>query len=152
MAKLTGIKALFGKKKIEQLLDEQIKKFNDQTLKTLQYVGEEFINKARTSGNYTDRTGNLRSSIGYMVFLNGVVQSQNFTAAASGKKTNSAEGRGKGRLFAQEVSQEYPQGFVLIGVAGMSYAAAVEANNFDVITGSAPEADIFKQIFDEINI
>lgn len=151
MAKLNGIKALFGRAKVEQLLDEQIKKFNEQTLKTLQFVGEQFVNKARTNGNYTDRTGNLRSSIGYMVFYNGELQSQNFTAPAAGKKTNSAVGRNAGRKFAIEKGQEFPKGFVLIGVAGINYAAAVEANNYDVITGSEPEAAIFKEIFDEIN-
>ena len=87
-----------------------------------------------------------------MIFLDGVLLGSNFSAAAAGKKTSSSEGRSKGRSFAMEISTEYPKGFVLIGVAGMSYAAAVEANNFDVITGSEPEADLFKQIFDEINI
>jgi hypothetical protein len=38
------------------------------------------------------------------------------------------------------IAKSYPTGFVLIVVAGMDYAAAVEAKGFDVLTVSGLQA------------
>ena len=74
--------------------------------------------------------------------MNGQIIEQNFIG-----KT---EGKNQGQKTAEEVALQYPEGYVLIGVAGMKYAAYVEAKNFDVITGSAPEAELIKSILREI--
>ena len=47
---------------------------------------------------------------------------------------------------------DYPKGMVLIGVAGMGYAAAVESRGYDVITGSAPNSNDIKDLLGAINI
>lgn len=143
MARVNGIKALFSSNTISQVLEQFKSDVEDKLLETLQYVGEEFVNKARSNNTYRDRTGNLRSSIGYIILLDGKVIDSNF----EGK---SASGKSKGKDVAKEVGSEYTEGYVLIGVAGMNYAAYVEAKGFDVITGAAPEAELLKSILNEI--
>ena len=54
-------------------------------MKKMMYLGEKFVNKARLEGNYKDRTGNLRSSIGYIILLNGKIVNQNFSGKTKGK-------------------------------------------------------------------
>ena len=142
MAGLNGLKALFNGNQLNNIFNQFQEKIDDEILKSLQYIGETFVNKARTSGNYKDRTGNLRSSIGYIILNNGKVIDANFTGDNTGQS--------EGKRVANEVADEYPDGYVLIGVAGMKYAAYVEAKSFDVITGSAPEAAFLKSILNEI--
>jgi len=99
---------------------------------TLAMVGENFVNDARTIRTYKDQTGNLRSSIGYIIARDGNIIQENI----EGK----AEGRAQAKKIADEVLRENKKGFVLIVVAGMEYAAAVESKGYDVITGSVPAA------------
>ncbi|GAH74567.1 unnamed protein product, partial [marine sediment metagenome] len=99
---------------------------------TLAMVGENFVNDARNIKTYKDQTGNLRSSIGYIIARDGNIIQENI----EGK----AEGRAQAKEIANEVLRENNKGFVLIVVAGMEYAAAVESKGYDVITGSVPAA------------
>lgn len=99
---------------------------------TLAMVGENFVNDARNIRTYQDQTGNLRSSIGYIIARDGNIIQENI----EGK----AEGRSQAKKIADEVLRENKKGFVLIVVAGMEYAAAVESKGYDVITGSVPAA------------
>ena len=99
-------------------------------LTRLQLIGEEFVKNARTNGSYTDRSSNLRSSIGYVVLLDGQEQFESFPG-------NTEEGKKAGRSVASEVSSEFPRGWILVCVAGMQYASLVEARGFSVITNSA---------------
>jgi len=48
--------------------------------------------------------------------------------------------------YANQIKSKY-KGLVLIGIAGMEYAAAVEAKGYDVITGSAPTNEIMQNAF-----
>jgi hypothetical protein len=95
-------------------------------------VGENFVNDARSIRTYKDQTGNLRSSIGYIIARDGNIIQENI----EGK----AEGRSQAKKIADEVLKENRKGFVLIVIAGMEYAAAVESKGYDVITGSVPAA------------
>ena len=97
---------------------------------TLAMVGEKFVNDARTIRTYKDQTGNLRSSIGYIIARDGNIIQENI----EGK----SEGRAQAKETTNEVLRENSKGFVLIVVAGMEYAAAVESKGYDVITGSVP--------------
>jgi len=99
---------------------------------TLAMVGENFVNDARNIRTYQDQTGNLRSSIGYIIARDGNIIQENI----EGK----AEGRSQAKKIAEEVLRENKKGFVLIVIAGMEYAAAVESKGYDVITGSVPAA------------
>lgn len=114
----------------------------------LQYIGEQCIKIAREKGDYNDITGNLRSSIGYVVLLNGaavkqrIVQPTNVTPGerdvtrtkSDGSQYMAKEhvgGTGRGgrkaaKSLLDKLKTKYPRGCVLIVCAGMNYAAYVE--------------------------
>lgn len=98
-------------------------------------VGERSIIEARDNGSYTDRTGNLRNSVGYVVLLDGVVQSQ-----GNINKHNQEQ--------IEKIKVKYPKGLVLIVVAGMNYAAYVEAKGYNVLSSAELMAEnILKQLY-----
>lgn len=120
------------KKLIIQIIDKKI-------FDTLTFVGESFVNQSRQSGSYLDQTGNLRSSIGYLILKDGVVKRSDFKAGDKGDVNG--KGVADAKAHAKEVSGQYSQGWVFIGVAGMQYAAAVESKGKEVITGSSLKAE-----------
>lgn len=93
------------------------------------------VGVARMSGTYTDRTGNLRSSIGYMIKDNGKTVAEDFQSAGAGS-TDGSEGTRKAREVAERVSSMYGNQLVAVLVAGEDYAVYVESLGFDVISGS----------------
>lgn len=106
-------------------------------IEVLSYVGESFVNEARQKrpeeGSFHDRTGNLRSSIGYIVAFDGQIANQDYEGTS--------EGQANARKVLNEVLQDNRSGLVLIVCAGMEYGAAVEAKGYDVISGSIPNAE-----------
>lgn len=110
-------------------------------LRRFQRIGEAFIANARSNDTYRDQTGNLRSSIGYVILKNG----EQLFASFPGDKS---QGKTKAGKVVDDVKDKYPQGFVLIVVAGMEYAAYVEAMGYDVLTASgiAAENDLRKAV------
>lgn len=90
-------------------------------------VGEMAVKYARENGGYTDRTSNLRHSIGYLIIQDGEVKTDAF---------GSTEPQQAARTYAYLVARDYPRGTVLIWVAGMHYARYVEAKGLDVLEGS----------------
>lgn len=117
-------------KKFHKYLQQQIELCKETCIKTLDYVGLECVREARTRRTYTDRTGNLRSSTGYYVLCEGKVVRKGGFEAVSPKAT---EGPSEGRKFIAEIASGYPSGIVLVVVAGMDYAAYVEANGYNVL-------------------
>jgi len=104
-------------------------------IRVLTYAGEHFVVLARENGNYTNVTGNLRSSIGYMVILEGIVISEKFQKADQG--TDGETGVRDAKRLAQELALTHNDGLVLIGLAGMDYALHVEnIAGRDVISSS----------------
>jgi hypothetical protein len=119
----------------KQLLARK-QRLEEATLLRLQRVGETFITNARSNNTYQDQTGNLRSSIGYVILKDGVqVVGSAFEVVKKGNK-----GSQIGEEMVGAIAKSYPTGFVLIVVAGMDYAAAVEAKGFDVLTVSGLQA------------
>lgn len=106
----------------------------------LQKIGEDFVTRARKNDTYKDRTSNLRNSIGYVIFENGKQVSENFRKTGKGTEKSTQDGLAIGRSKAQEIAKNYPKGYVLVCIAGMNYAAAVESKGFDVISASSIEA------------
>lgn len=143
MAKLNGFKALFSSAAINKTLQDSLKKWEDKTLQSMAYMGERFVNQARSSGSYKDRTGNLRSSIGYVVLKDGKIVTNSFSSEGG-------KGKSKGAKVAKEIAAKHPDGFVLIGVAGMGYAFHVEKRGLDVITGSEPNSKQLKNMLSAI--
>lgn len=88
---------------------------------------------ARKKGNYQDHTGNLRSSIGYVIVKDGDILTENYKQSTSG--TDKQTGIREAKRLVSELIPLYKRGWVLIGVAAMPYAVYVEAiDNLDVIS------------------
>lgn len=133
-----GIKANFKIGDIQKEFDKAQKRVEDAMIKALKRLGEKCIQVARDSGDYIDQTGNLRSSIGYIIVVNGTIIERNFETA---NKDENGTGIATGSKFSETLAQKYSQGFVLIVVAGMSYAAAVESKSKDVLTSAEKYAE-----------
>ena len=122
----------FSQGSINNRINKWVVSIEQRIIWTLAMVGESFVNDARSTQTYQDQTGNLRSSIGYIIAKDGIIIQEN----VEGKP----EGVAQARKIAREVLRDNSKGFILIVVAGMSYAAAVESKGYDVITGSIPAA------------
>ena len=122
---------------IERMLKDKIEKYQEKIVRVLRYVGEKCINEAREYGSYQDRTGNLRSSIGYIILKDGKpIEKGGFKITKSG-----GNGQKEGETFINKIISQYPKGFVLVVVAGMKYASYVEARNYNVLTSAELLAD-----------
>ena len=100
---------------------------------TLCYVGERCLIEAREGGTYLDQTGNLRSSIGYAVLINGqVIQSD-----CADKVKDGSEGLSEGQQYLRSrILKASKKGVVLIVTAGMNYAEYVEAKGYVVLSSA----------------
>lgn len=95
------------------------------------------INLAKNTDTYTDRTNNLRSSIGGVVYHSGQMVHSQFEASGKGSEGDGQAGVSKGLELAKEKASEVEvDGFVCVVVAGEHYARYVENKGFDVVTGS----------------
>lgn len=131
------ITQLTPRQSIEQHMQLEIQKKEQALLYYLAYIGESVVNIAKETRGYTDRTGNLVSSIGYVLVKDGrVVQSPSFDQTMDG-----ATGAQQGEEFAiQKAAELIPRGFGIVVVAGMDYATYVEATGRNVLTRSEIEA------------
>lgn len=108
----------------------------------LTYIGEECIRIARENGSYNDITGNLRSSIGYVVLVDGKPVIQGKPKQYKGKKGNGSDGAPAADALLKKLQAKFPWGVVLIVCAGMNYAAYVEAiHHKDVLTSAELRAE-----------
>jgi hypothetical protein len=132
-----GLKATFTEADVRRALDLGALEIERGILRIFQFVGEKFVKDAKESlkidagmfpkGDYQDQTANLRSSIGFMVLKDGIVQSQKVERSQS-----------EGVAAAMSLLYRIPkEGYQLIGVAGMDYASAVESRGYNVITSQA---------------
>ena len=107
-------------------------------LKRLKVIGEEAINTARTSRRYLDQTGNLTSSIGYVILRRGSIVNK----AGFDKVKKGDEGVRQGESLATSLAKDYPHDFALIVVAGMDYAAYVEAKGLGGMTAAELQSKV----------
>ncbi len=148
-----GIELKTPMSEINRYIEQQIKRAEEAIIYNLQYVGERVVNHARSlpspsaaaykgripphKPNYIDHTANLRSSIGYVISCDGNIRTNGgFKAEANG-----STGAASGTKYAKEVAGRYPEGIVLVVVAGMEYAAYVSAKGYDVIDSAELLAD-----------
>lgn len=134
-----GLTPMFNLQQMKGAILDFADQMQSSQMEALARIGEEFVNNAKDNGSYEDRTGNLRNSVGYVIALDGEVMDSKFFASGNPQDDTGIK---KGMQMAQSISQQY-KGLVLIGVAGMEYAAAVERKGYDVITGSVPEVQEF---------
>ena len=150
-----GITAQF-KSDIDNVFNLLLKEIDRQIIESLCRVGEEAVKLARLphENDWTDRTGNLRSSIGYVVFVDGKQYAMStFESVPPGKtkqpKNATYNGSNVGYALAQQVGEQ-TQGYALVVVAGMNYAVHVESKGRDVLTSAEKQAekDIAKELAD----
>ena len=99
----------------------------------------EIAAEARELNTYQDQTSNLRSSIGYGIYIDGQPFTEEYRNAGSGT-TDGSEGQQRARETVEEVAAKYPEGIVGVIVAGEYYALYVESKGYDVLTGPANHA------------
>ena len=132
-----AIKRITTDAEITQYLEKRIDELRGKIIEAFSYVGEQAVNEARQNHRYKDQTGNLTSSIGYCVLDNGnVVLESSFEVVKEGK-----QGSQDGRNFLHRLMAEHPTGIALIVVAGMEYAAYVEAKNLNVLDSAEQLAE-----------
>lgn len=128
-----GIKAGFTKSNIQKRFDAFLSVVQEEQIKALQYLGEMCVAHARSipkEQDFEDQTGNLRSSIGYAVFVDGVA-----VHASYNEVSNGAIGVKTGETLAKKIG-ENTEGVSLVVTAGMKYALYVESRGRDVITSA----------------
>lgn len=140
-----GIKATGSATGIRKDVEEALRNQEAAIVYALGVIGEKAINYqkqlkgSKESKAYTDRSGNLRSSVGYVVVKDGEVVDVLFENAGTG--TDGTEGVKTGENFARSLAGQYPKGYVLIVVAGMKYASYVANRGYDVLDGAALMAE-----------
>ncbi|MFR4026946.1 MAG: HK97 gp10 family phage protein [Alistipes indistinctus] len=106
--------------------------YDRKAVEWLSVLGERVVKYAREHGSYTDRTGNLRNSIGYVVVQYGRIVTEDFSIGSG-----HGEAKAQARAYALEVARNLPANKTyLVWVAGKEYAKYVEAKGFDVLEGS----------------
>lgn len=141
-----AINPRFTKAQIREKLEKERKLLHRRIIVRLNYLGTECVRLARSLDTYKDRTGNLRNSIGFVIVYNGLILQENFEKVTDGDGSGAQTVDGQvaektdplavARELAETEAENYTKGYALIVVAGMNYAAAVEANNYDVLTSA----------------
>jgi len=132
------MKPKFTRAKIQAYTQTITKRIERVFIRELLKLGTECVNIARSlsveDGSYTDQTGNLRSSIGFELYVNGSLYIDDFAQNPGSGSTDGSEGMAKGKALATEIGGL--GNFSLVIVAGMEYAEEVEARNKDVISSA----------------
>lgn len=120
-----GIVQEFSDATIAETTNAFRKRVEASTVLMLSELGESLVKYARERHNYKDRTGNLTNSIGYVVV--------NKRKVVSNGGFGNGSGANNGYSIALKLASDTPQDYSLIVVAGMNYAAYVEAKGYNVI-------------------
>ncbi|WP_418202507.1 hypothetical protein [Bacteroides sp.] len=113
---------------VNSYIERKLEIWRQLLIRNFSYIGEQVLNAARSTDSYKDQTGNLRSSLGYVVAVDGrVADISSFAVVKNGQ-----EGSKTGADYARKLARKYPKGIVLIVCAGMNYAAYVSAKGYDV--------------------
>lgn len=131
-----GIRMTTKPDEIHRILMEEARRVEMLTIRALSGLGEQCVNRIRNRAgdkSWYDRSGNLRSSVGYVIAHNGnIIQYSGFNQVKQG-----SEGVKAGKDLAEELVKRYSNDYVLVVVAGMNYAEKVEAmDNKDVLAST----------------
>ncbi|GGF00140.1 hypothetical protein SAMN05443634_105159 [Chishuiella changwenlii] len=124
-----GLKANFSNSDLSNYHKKIEQDIYNKAIQTYQYLGESIVAYAKGDVGFMDQTGNLRSSIGYVLFVNGQVYKESY----EGKQ----EGIRAGKDLAKDLASSLRRApIVLVITAGMNYAYQVETRGKNVISGS----------------
>lgn len=131
-----GIRMTTKLSEVHDMLMREAERVERLTIRALSKLGEQCVTKIRDRAgdkSWYDQTGNLRSSVGYVIAHNkNIIQYSTFNQVKQG-----SEGVKTGKDLAEELAKKYSNNYVLIVVAGMNYAEFVEAmDNKDVIAST----------------
>lgn len=137
-----GITPRFNPADVAKKFDGLLNIIQNETVRALQYVGEEAVKYARTAipdpdhggKGFKDDTGNLRSSIGYAIYHNGKQIDASY-GKGLGDIEETPKGTQQGQTLADKAA-EGTRGFALVVTAGMYYAVYVESKGRDVLTSA----------------
>lgn len=139
-----GIRATVTTKQIRKYARRCEEIVYDEFVKELSKIGQEAestIQNRSHDESWIDRTGNLRSSIGYAVYSRGKIVAQSAFNFGHGEV-----GKAEGRRYVEHIASRYKSVCALAVVAGMDYAKLVEAmENKDVL------ASVQLQILSEVD-
>jgi hypothetical protein len=158
-----GIKLSGKLDEIHKALMKEAERVETLTIRALAYLGEQCVRRIRDrpgEKSWFDQSGNLRSSVGYIISHNGNIVSSYGFDSSMGKATHTKqveyvtkdgkkvsftarvkaggqEGAKAGKDLAEELIKRYSNDYVLVIVAGMNYAEYVEAmDNKDVLAST----------------
>lgn len=123
---------------IEAYVEEELQKRIRLVIEAFERIGEECIKVAKVKvqaipKDFEDQSGNLRSSVGYAILDDGeLVQEPTVVSVVKDGK----DGEKRAKAYIKELQSEYNDGLVLIVVAGMDYAAYVQAKGYDVLVSA----------------
>lgn len=121
---------------INAAIQAEKERANMLAIRALSYLGEMCVIEAKDrpqEASWFDHSGNLRSSIGYVIVHNGkIIRYSGFNQVKQG-----SEGVKEGKTLAEELSRKHSSGYALIVVAGMNYAELVEAMDNKNVLASA---------------
>lgn len=131
-----GIRMTTKLSEVHDMLMREAERVERLTIRALSKLGEQCVTKIRDRAgdkSWYDQTGNLRSSVGYVIAHNkNIIQCSTFNQVKQG-----SEGVKTGKDLAKELAKRYSNNYVLIVVAGMNYAEFVEAmDNKDVLAST----------------
>lgn len=130
-------------------VDDFILEIYREVFAFLAQLGQSAYETAVQEGKYNDITGNLRSSLGYVISMDGKIVKEGgfkridgrgenyekvfFTTRsqktvqfwAKGKSGDGSEGSRQGLSYARDLASKHTNGVTLIVVAGMDYASYV---------------------------
>ena len=151
----------------EQAVTEEItqsmQRLHRRIIRDLRNAGEKAVEKARlivtkNGGGgvmppYTVQTGNLVSSVGYVITYDGQIVGMSSFQAVAGPKGDGVEGSTTGKAYVKELAMRFPQGYALILVAGMHYASYVqELYHRDVlVSGSLVAEQLVREMQEKFN-
>lgn len=141
------IKLVTPLSEIEAYIDKAAENARNVIIDTLCEVGSRCVTEARDNGSYMDQTGNLRSSIGYVVVVDGQIVRKNVVDLVK----NGTEGTKEAEAFLERLASEHSSGICLIVVAGMNYASYVEGRGYNVLTSAELLAErLVPQLLEQI--
>lgn len=124
---------------VREYLNACVKITDERVYRLLAYLGEQCVNRVRDrypEDSWNDITGNLRSSIGYIITRDGNIATKGGFKPTNAPKGNGGKGQQVGEQYAASVKPNGAQ-MALVVVAGMEYAIYVEArNNKDVLAST----------------